>query len=496
MNKTNSFHKYLKNISYSINKLLENYLNKLKSENLINLARSNKTILTFVALLLLFITYLSIPSFFKQNEISNKIKYELLDRLNLDLKFSNKLKYNFFPSPHFTTNDSSIFYNNYEISKAKKIKIYISLENLFSLENIVIDNVIIENANFNLNSKNHFFILDLLNNNYSNINFKIIKSNIFFKNIDNEVLFINKILEMKYYHDPKESKNFLYSKNEIFNFPYEIKINKDKIEKKYISQINLNFIKLKIENEYNYLESPKIGNANLISNNFKNKLEYKISEEFFEFSFFDNISNPSFFYQGYVNRNPFYSNFKGNTEKLNLVHLYDPNAIIAQFLKTELFNSKNIDFELNIDAKSLYKNPNFVNINFNSKIKEGLIDLDNTSFEWKNYVAFKIVDSLIFLKDGELVLDGKLNINVKNYDKIYKYLLTPKKYRKKIKNINFTFSYNFDQKTSIINDIKIDNKTDLNLNNKINKIVLKENILKNKIYLKKILNEVLMTYAG
>ena len=80
-------------------------------------------------------------------------------------------------------------------------------------------------------------------------------------------------------------------------------------------------------------------------------------------------------------------------EKLNLVHLYDPNAIIAQFLKTELFNSKNIDFELDIDAKSLYKNPNFVNINFNSKIKEGLIDFDNTSFKWKNFVEFKIVDS-------------------------------------------------------------------------------------------------------
>ena len=68
MRKTNLFHKYLNNISYSINKLLENNLNKLSSKNLTNLARSNKTILTFVALLLLFITYLSIPSFFKQNE--------------------------------------------------------------------------------------------------------------------------------------------------------------------------------------------------------------------------------------------------------------------------------------------------------------------------------------------------------------------------------------------------------------------------------------------
>ena len=69
MRKTNFFHKYLNNISYSINKLLENNLNKLSSKNLTNLARSNKTILTFVALLLLFITYLSIPSFFKHANV-------------------------------------------------------------------------------------------------------------------------------------------------------------------------------------------------------------------------------------------------------------------------------------------------------------------------------------------------------------------------------------------------------------------------------------------
>ena len=55
MRKTGTFIKFLKNINYSINNLLEKNLNKLKFNNLINLGRSNKIILTFVALFILFI---------------------------------------------------------------------------------------------------------------------------------------------------------------------------------------------------------------------------------------------------------------------------------------------------------------------------------------------------------------------------------------------------------------------------------------------------------
>ena len=50
MSKTNSLNKFLKNINNSINNLLEKNLNKLKFENLIKLARSNKIILTFIFL--------------------------------------------------------------------------------------------------------------------------------------------------------------------------------------------------------------------------------------------------------------------------------------------------------------------------------------------------------------------------------------------------------------------------------------------------------------
>ena len=65
-------------------------------------------------------------------------------------------------------------------SKIKKITVYVSLENLFSLKNIKINKVILENANFNLNSQNYNFFINLLDNDFSYNNLEIKNSNIFF----------------------------------------------------------------------------------------------------------------------------------------------------------------------------------------------------------------------------------------------------------------------------------------------------------------------------
>ena len=103
---------------------------------------------------------------------------------------------------------------------------------------------------------------------------------------------------------------------------------------------------------------------------------------------------------------------------------------------------------------------------------------------------------MIYIKDGELVLDGKIEINIKNYNDIYKYLLTPKSYRNKIKKVDFNFTYNFDKNLANLKDIKIDNKINNNVNKILNSIVLKKDKLQNKIYLKNLLNEAIKSYAG
>ena len=496
MSKTNFFVKHLKNINNFINNLLEKNLNKLNSKNLSYLIKNNKIILTFVALFVIFISYLLLPTFYNQSDISKELKNELESKFDLNFEFSEDIKYNFFPRPNFTTINTIIIDDQEEISKISKLKILITFSNLFSIKNIEIKDIILENANFNINAKNYNFFLKLLDKNFKNGNLIIKEGNIFFKNLDNEVLFINKALKIKYYYDHKELKNIFYSENEIFNIPFSLKSFFSEEKNKLFSQINLNLMKLKIENELTFENKKKIGKSQIEFNKVKRNVEYQIKKNSMDFHIFDNIDQPDISYKGKFNFKPFYGNLDANLNEINLNTLFGSNAVIAQLLKTEIFNNKNIDFKLNINADNVYKNSNFKKVKLNSRIQEGLIDTDNTKFAWKDIADFELLESLIYVRNGELVLDGKLKINVNDYNKVYKFLLTPKNYRNEIKHIDFNFTYNFDQKIAELKDIKIDNKINTNVNKILNNVIIKKDDLQNKIYFKNLLNEAIKNYVG
>ena len=496
MSKKNFFLKYFKGINNFINRLFEKNLNKLNFKNFKNLFINNKIVLTFVALFVIFLSYILLPTFYNQSEVSKELKTQLLEKFNLDFKLSKDLKYNIFPKPHFTTTNTKVFFKQNEISKVNKLKIYISLDNFFSLKNIKIRDLILDKANFNLDSKNYQFFIKSLDANLKNGNLTIINSNIFFRNLDNEVLFINKILKMKYYYDSKETKNILYAKNEIFNIPYSINIFSNFDKSIISSKINLNLINLIIKNELSLEGETRIGKSEFVFNKLKRYVEYEIKKNLFKFFVFDKIDQPNLSFKGEFNFKPFYAHLIGDLNDINLNYILNTNAIIFQILKTEILNNNNIDFNSNINAKNIYNNSSFKNLNLKSKIKDGLIDIDGTKFKWSDIADFQIQESLIFVKDGELFIDGQMNIKIKDYEKIYSFLLTPKNYRNKIQTIDLNFTYNFDQNIAELKDIKVDNKINEKFNKILNNIILQESNMQNKIYLKNLLNKAIKSYAG
>ena len=88
-----------------------------------------------------------------------------------------------------------------------------------------------KNGNFNLNKNNYSFFVKLLDSNFKDLKLEILNSNIFYRNLQNEVLFVNNIINANYVYDLNESKNILYSKNKIFNLPYSIELFNDKKKK-------------------------------------------------------------------------------------------------------------------------------------------------------------------------------------------------------------------------------------------------------------------------
>ena len=132
----------------------------------------------------------------------------------------------------------------------------------------------------------------------------------------------------------------------------------------------------------------------------------------------------------------------------------------------------------------------------NIKISDGLVDINETKFSLEDYADFKISDSLLYTIDNNLILDAKIKVNIKDPNEIFKNLQTPRNYRKEVRKLAFNLSYNFDQMTANIKNIKIDDIVYNNVNKILREIILKDNNLQNRIYIKNLLNQAIKSYAG
>jgi disulfide oxidoreductase YuzD len=219
-----------------------------------------------------------VPFFYSSHKLIDKIEGELSKNLNIDFNLSEKFDYSFFPRPHFTFEQISLLN---ELQDTGTIKVDIPINKLLFFENIKIKDIVLNNINFNIHKNNYNFFTELLKNDFSNFKFEIKNSNIFFRNIENDVLFINKIDYLKYYYDKKKLSNFLVADNEIFNLLYDIKFNNDFVNKKITSVINSSSLKLKIENNLDYKDSEKKeGLITVFYNKKKSDAIYNYSKRF------------------------------------------------------------------------------------------------------------------------------------------------------------------------------------------------------------------------
>ena len=74
--------------------------------------------------------------------------------------------------------------------------------------------------------------------------------------------------------------------------------------------------------------------------------------------------------------------------------------------------------------------------------------------------------------------------------------MTPKKYREEIQNIILNFNYNFDKKKLNLNNIKVDGKVNMSVNNILKSLIFTNNKLQNNIYFKNMMNKAVKSYAG
>ena len=500
MSKHNFFAKFFKKTSIFINSLLKKKLNKLnflfEKDKFLTFLSFKRGFMFLSALIVLTFSYLSIPNFYDTSNLINNIKNQLYKDLNIDFSLPEEFSYNLFPKPNLTFQEIKFLNQDKKFASVDEMKIYISFSNLFASNDIRIKNINLNKVNFDLNKKNYNFFVKLLNSNFSNFNLEIENSKIFYRNIENEVLFINKIDQLKYYYDLKDNKNTFVANNEIFNIPYTVELKNHKDEKKILTKVNFDFLKLQVKNILSYKQIQKNGLIEFTYNKKKSEGTYQLNNNLFNFNYLNKSLGNDFKYEGIINFIPFFSKISGDIDIINLNKLFNPDTILVQLFKSELLNNKNLNINVIINAEQIIPFRDLNNLVFKFRIEDGLLDISETKFSWLDYVDFQIFDSLLYVRDNNLVLDSNISIDIHNSSEVYKFFQTPRNYRKKINKIKFNFIYNFDQEITNLNNIEIDNLVNPEVNKILDQFISKDTILQNRIYFKSLINEAIKSYAG
>jgi hypothetical protein len=489
--------KNLNKLNLFINTLLKKNLSKLnfifEKDRLLKYLSVKRIFISLIVLFFSVFSYLSIPYTYNSEKLVANIKSELLKNLNLDFNLSENYSYSIFPKPNFTFKESS-FLN--KVENLGEIKVYISSKNLIFSNKIKIKDIIFNKMNFNLNKENYNFFSELLINDFSKFTLIIKDSNIFYKNDENDVLFINKINQLKYFYDFKNFENIISAENQIFNIPYKIKFRDNKYKKQIVSDLSFDNLNLKIENYYNYKNLEKKGIIRLIHKQKKSEASYNLNKDQFNFDYSDKSNNQNFKYNGFINLKPFFSEFFGDVNKMSLEIFLNPSSILSQLLKTEILNSKNLNIDTVFNLKKTSSLKDLNNLILNFKISDGLIDLNGSKFSLNDYADIKISDSLLYSIENNLILDSKVIINVNRSDEIYKNFQTPRNFRKEIKKVEFNLNYNFDQMSANLDNVKIDEIINEDVNKVLSEINFTMNRIQNRIYIKKLLNQVFKNHSG
>ncbi len=495
MSKHNSLSKKFKKQYLSINNSIESYFNSLKIniKNIkkLNFDGNNRVFISLCAIVILTLSYFLLPTFYNKNVIQLKIKNHVSKKYNIDLKFNEKIRYGLLPKPHYVAKNLTILSKDGEIGLAKNFKAYIAINKFLFIDKIEIKDLVFKKTDFEISKKDIDFFFRLLKT-PPNENKIIIKdSNIFFKNENKEILFINKIFDSKFFYDSKKLQNILISKNEIFNVPFKLDIKNDKFNKKILSKFNSKKIRLSVDNEIDYNELEQRGLLDIFFINKGTSLKYKIKKDTLEFT-----SNQKKFLKGFLDFKPFYFSADLNYDGLSTRNLFNENSLIIDLIKSEYLNNKNLNANINLNIKDITNIDELKDLSLNIELEEGNINLSKSNIMWKDDLRIDLNESILNHDNGEITLIGKLILDFKDLNNFYRYFQIKKKNRKKINKIELDFVYILNQKKISFDNVKIDNKSDNNIDDYINEYNNNKDKIFNKITFKNFINNFFNAYKG
>ena len=495
MNKHSLLIKKIKKQFLSINSLLESYFNKLKhfksNFKKSEIIKNNRVYFGIGGVVILTLFYFLIPTFYNKDNIQSEIKNQILKKYNIDIKFEEKIKYGLLPKPHFSAKNLLVLKDKKEIGAASDFKIYIGLQNYFSTTNLKMKDLVFNNTIFNIKIDDLTFFQRLLQTEPNENKIIIKNSDIFFKSEDNETLFLNKILNSKFFYDSFNLENIFTSKNKIFNIPYKLIIKNDKFNKEIFASFNANKIRLDIENNINYESDNKKGLLDILFVNKNTSLNYELKKNSLEFT-----SEENGFFEGLIEFRPFFFKTSINYEGLSTKNLFKDDSIIIELIKSELLNNQNLNVSINLFVKDITNIDELNDLNLNISLDQSNINFLKSKIMWKEDLEIIMNEGLLNYDQDEIYLNGKLIINTINIDNFYKSFQINKSNRKDINKIELDFVYNFNKNKFRFDNVKIDNSSNEKLDSFIDSHNFSGKTFDNKIMFKNFINNFFISYSG
>ena len=478
------------------------YFNRLVTQVLFKLKnKTNYFLISLIFLILIYLSYLLVPTFYDKIWVKDTLENKLKEDFKIDFVLSSDISYNIFPTPHFLIKDAKIFITNdkkKELSKIKKLRIYIKAKNFFNKENISVNEIFISDANFSIQGKDLRYFNKISHNKFINRNIKLNNSNIFFKDNENETIAITKIRFASLFYEESKKLNTFNLNGEIFNLPFDFSLNKNFINNSF-KEINFRSKKLKLTiNDKSEKVSNKLisGINTLLFLNTSTITKYNYDNKVISFKSKDSkIRNPNRDYNGILSFEPFEFKININAKRFNLFKLLDDDSLLSELLRSKLLFNENLNTNIFFDIGSNINDEIFTSSKMRFNIVNGEINFDQTKLINDKIGFLEISNSSLYSKNNDLILNSNVIFKIQNSKKLFSFFQTPKKFRKPIKNIFVNFDYDLLSKELIINKIKIDGVEN---NNEILDFMIDINNIEkyNLNRIKRVVNKLFSIYAG
>ena len=143
---------------------------------------------------------------------------------------------------------------------------------------------------------------------------------------------------------------------------------------------------------------------------------------------------------------------------LSTKYLFNNDSIFVELIKSELLKNPNLNININLNVKDIINIDELNNLFLKLEIESGDINLSDSYVMWKDDLIVNLNESLINYDQGEIFLTGRINVDIKDINDFYSSFQINKKFRKKIKQIQFDFNYNFTQEKISFDNLIIDKK--------------------------------------